>query len=198
MRVKPLVAFLIVLTASLKLHGYDLDAKEEMAMEYCYGYQLTMTILQDVVIDNDITGNRMGEYLLNDGKIHINSARVPEFRLDLEIVHESVHWIQDKIIHRTRGWGLAQSASAYRVYIEDMESGRLGIESEAEMMRQLAFWYVSSQVNMGWAIGPACYVYRNDLIPAQDNAENRAHLWQYASKWLMLWIPENWREGTTS
>lgn len=163
-------------------------------MEYVYGRSLTVRIVRDVVITMDTHDDRMSEYDRGNGKIEIASNHITTARTSLAIVHESAHWVQDKVLHRKYGWGFAQPPERYTFVIAKLNSQQ-GLEAEAEIARTLGLWYIQSKDFLIYVRGPVVFLTESKRIFATDCYDNRMALWGYMTSYLHVAPPYNWDDG---
>jgi hypothetical protein len=171
-----------------------MSLEEQAGMNYVYGKSLTNKIVKDVEVVSFTHGDRVSEYDRSTGKILLNAGFIPEIKMNLILVHESAHWVQDKVMGRQYGWGFSQPATNYMFAISDL-SQPMGIEAEAELARTLSMWLVKSRGYLVNIHAPLVFTDNGRRIFANDSIDNRISLWQYMTKYLHVAPPGNWDEG---
>lgn len=79
--------------------------------------------------------------------IYVSKDHEKEFKDNLFLIHEATHYYQDTYMLRTDFMGAYAPASRYVVRLEDL-TVRMNVEQEAEVVRQVAMWYLSLKMNL--------------------------------------------------
>lgn len=174
---------LFLLVCSLSF-GYELDEKEKSAMNHIFGSSMTQVIVKDVVVASDIWDGAIADYTTTTGKIRVNAKKLVLFRENLIIVHEAIHWWQ----HKKLGIKDLVGANAGYSVSMDWTAKKLGIEAEAEVARQIALWFVKSQI-------PIVTQSFESMVIARDSMENRDKLWMYLERFMKMQRPTDWTSG---
>ena len=173
--------------------GYELWDSEKAGMEYVYGKEITQKIVENTVPYSNLKDKRIAQYTLRTGHVEYNPDQEAEIHSQMVLAHEGMHWLQDKVLHISSGWGYAMPLSAYTVFLNKLGI-KNSIEKEAEIARQLATWYLVSIGKMEYSL----YLCKNsdlDLFWAFDSWSNRNVLWTYLETFSGLARPAYWEQG---
>lgn len=192
MKIKSLALFLLVAT-SLGAQSYNVSPEEMIGLSYVFGANGARKIASSAIIVTEVFDDRPSQYLTATGKVEVNKKYLRPVRNRLILVHEGAHLYQHQALNRKMTGGLGANMDSYKVWIDDL-SGKLGIEPEGEICRQLAAWYLEGMKLIDF---PECIVRsRNELLGfAWDSVANRNKLWMYCEKYMALQRPLDWANG---